>query len=349
MKIRFLSRFISSFSPVKVSYQELVSNANIERKIEEGYGPDGLGIITIEHIPGYQEKRMALLPLARRVALLPDDEKKELELPQINYMMGWSHGKEFFEGTPDFSKGSFYANPEVDKAPLYKGAFHDNVWPRSLPELRIAFRDLGQEIMRVGALLARHLDKYILARHKDYTPRTLEDIIKSHKNSAGRLLHYFPQVGSTHEWCGWHNDHSCLTGLTCPLYLNQTTGEVVNPNEVSDCKTGLFIKNRRGEMLKAHLTSDLLLYQIGETAQILSNGWLQATPHSVQTGGSLENVSRNTFAIFMEPVPDFALKVSDNHERIFVENEGIPSLRRRFKKGMTFGDFHNSTVAAFNY
>ncbi|CAG9325782.1 unnamed protein product [Blepharisma stoltei] len=348
MRTRYISRLISTFSPVKISYQELVYNADIDKKIEEGFGPDGLGIITVENIPAYQEKRMALLPYARRLALLPDAEKAKLELPEIKYMIGWSHGKEFYEGTADFSKGSFYANPEVDQAPRYEGAFHDNVWPESLPGLRIAFRDLGQEIMRVAGLLARSLDKYVLARYNEYQPGLLEDIVKNHKNTVGRLLHYFPQVGSTHEWCGWHNDHSCLTGLTCPLYLNQTTGEIVSPNELPDVKTGLFIRNRKGEILKAHLTNDLLLFQIAETSQIISNGWLQATPHSVLTGGNFPDISRNTFAVFMGPKPDLVLRVPEDHSRMFVEHEGIPSLKSRFKKGMTFGDFHNATVSHFN-
>jgi len=218
-----------------------------------------------------------------------------------------------------------------------------------LPGLRTAFRVLGQEIIRVGALLAKHLDKYVLARYNDdYQPGLLEDVIKNHKNSVGRLLHYFPQVGSTHEWCGWHNDHSCLTGLTCPLYLNQNTGEVISPNELPDQNTGLFIRNRQGKILKANLTSNLLLFQIGETSQILSNGHLQATPHSVLTGGNFENISRNTFAVFMEPKPDFHLKVSNDYSKIFIEHEGIPSLKSRFSKGITFGDFHNATIAHFN-
>lgn len=166
--------------------------------------------------------------------------------------------------------------------------------------------------------------------------------------NIGRLLHYFPQEGSEQPWCGWHNDHSPLTGLTCPLYLNQTTGEIVSSSEVADEKTGLFVKDRKGASLKAKVTPDLLLFQIGETSQIISNGWLQATPHAVMTTGLHPNISRNTLAVFMGPNPAMKLEVPDDHERIFVEHKDVPSLRKRFRKGMTFGDFHNSTVNYYN-
>lgn len=80
---RILSRSIASFNPVRIDYQELVSDTNLSRKIEEGFGPDGLGIITVANVPGYLEKRQALLPLSRRLALLSEQEKAEIELPEV--------------------------------------------------------------------------------------------------------------------------------------------------------------------------------------------------------------------------------------------------------------------------
>jgi hypothetical protein len=43
---------------------------------------------------------------------MPDEKKKKYEDPQGGLAgVGWSHGSEALEdGTPDFSKGSFYAN-----------------------------------------------------------------------------------------------------------------------------------------------------------------------------------------------------------------------------------------------
>jgi len=45
---------------------------------------------------------------------LPQNELLALEDAPSYYSVGWSCGKEKFLGKPDFSKGSFYANPLMD-------------------------------------------------------------------------------------------------------------------------------------------------------------------------------------------------------------------------------------------
>ena len=261
--------------------------------------------------------------------------------------MGWSHGKEHYGGLPDFSKGSFYANPEIDDPPV-PNMWSSNVWPRSsLPELEPAFKTMGQEIIRVGALLATHIDAFIATKVRTYRPGTLHHMISTQKSHVGRLLHYFPQVGSDQNWCGWHNDHGALTGLTSSMYLDQDTGRIVSISETGAEKVGLFIRNRRGETVKVKADADVLCFQIGETAQVLSGGILQATPHAVMTEGKLGNVSRNTVAIFMEPRGDFVME-TDNDQGVFIEHDGVPSLRKRWKQGMTFGEFHRKTIESFN-
>lgn len=46
-----------------------------------------------------------------------------------------------------------------------------------------------------------------------------------------RLLHYFPinEDGErvVDSWCGWHNDHSALTGLVPNMYIENDTGKQV--------------------------------------------------------------------------------------------------------------------------
>lgn len=347
MAVRSLLRKASSVKPVCLDYADLVSNKDLSKEIEEAYSNSGLGVLTVKNIPNYPEKRKTLLPLARKLALLSDTEKAELEQPQHKFSVGWSHGKEHYGGLADFSKGSFYANPEVDQAPA-KGEWPDNVWPkRSLPELEGAFKDIGKTAVHVGTQLAKHLDLFISSRVKTYTPNTLETIIATHKSHVGRLLHYFPQVGSTNNWCGWHNDHGALTALTSSLYLDQKTGQVISANEIGDVNVGLFVRNRKGEKIKVQADADHLCFQIGESAQILSGGILQATPHAVLTEGKLENISRNTFAIFMEP-RGFYIMNSHDEKSIYIEHEGVPSLKNRWKQGIRFLDFHLNTIGAFN-
>ena len=52
--------------PIQVDF-DLVLNERKElyEKIEEAYNDDGLGVMVINNIPGFKEKREALLPLAQ--------------------------------------------------------------------------------------------------------------------------------------------------------------------------------------------------------------------------------------------------------------------------------------------
>merc|ERR1719253_2368396 len=67
-----------------------------------------------------------------------------------------------------------------------------------------------------------------------------------------------------------------------------------------DVKAGLYIKSRNGELVHAKIPENSIAFQVGETAQIHTGGWLQATPHAVR-GSHGGHVSRETFAVFMEP------------------------------------------------
>lgn len=68
---------------------------------------------------------------------MPDAVKDRCTLEKAYYSFGWSHGKENLQGKPDFSKGSYYNNPETNDptdgdAELierYPSFFHPNIWP----------------------------------------------------------------------------------------------------------------------------------------------------------------------------------------------------------------------------
>jgi isopenicillin N synthase-like dioxygenase len=67
---------------------------------------------------------------------------------------------------------------------------------------------------------------------------------------------------------------------------------------------GLYIHTRGGKVTKAVIPNDALAFQTGEAVELCTGGRLRATPHLV-TGGSwteaAENVSRETFVVFMQP------------------------------------------------
>ncbi|XP_015159521.1 uncharacterized protein [Solanum tuberosum] len=313
-----LSITMSSFSPkvsaVSIPYTQLKDkNADLSAKIEQGFGPNGLGILSISEVPGYSLWRRNLLHLGPRLANLPEDVKRELEDPNSRYNFGWSHGKEKLEsGKLDLLKGSFYANPILDvptteqslieRYPSYCGS---NIWPHmALPELETAFKTLGKLILDVGLLLAYHCDRYASREMVMLEGEGLEQTLVHSRCHKGRLLYYFPAQHSSpahasmSSWCGWHTDHGSLTGLTCGMFTRDAV-EIHSP----DSDAGLYIKTRTGQIVKVEYGVDEIAYQIGETTEILSSGRLCATPHCVRAprGDAASGVDRTTFALFMQP------------------------------------------------
>jgi hypothetical protein len=92
---------------VSVPYAALADpSADLTTAIEAAFGPDGLGIIVVDGVPGYPEARKALLPLASRLAALPVDALAALEDAPSHWNFGWSHGKERLEGGRSGARGA---------------------------------------------------------------------------------------------------------------------------------------------------------------------------------------------------------------------------------------------------
>ena len=61
-------------SVVTVTHHDLVTNPHgLRDVIRQAFSPDQLGFLTVSGVPDLQRRRRALLPLARRVAHLPDE------------------------------------------------------------------------------------------------------------------------------------------------------------------------------------------------------------------------------------------------------------------------------------
>ena len=120
----------SEVEVVTLSYHYLVSacksidsdastgSIDVDDIVDKAFGSaslNSLGIIAITDIPNLSALRLKLLPMAERLATLPAEELDKITAHDAAYQVGWSHGREKFEGDkPDFGKGSFYANPLTD-------------------------------------------------------------------------------------------------------------------------------------------------------------------------------------------------------------------------------------------
>jgi isopenicillin N synthase-like dioxygenase len=341
---------------VVLEYADLVNDRNLSASIAEAFGAEGhcLGICVVRGVPGYEDSRKRLLPLAQRFATMPDALKAKTVHEKSLYSFGWSHGKEMFNGVPDTSKGSFYANPQYDRPctdekciEAHPAECNPNIWPdEDLPDLHPAFMETGQIIVDVGKLVAKHCDRYVDSVMGEVLPEAyrMENIISASMCAKGRLLHYFPVAesapltGDYASWCGWHLDHGTLTGLCRAMYLDEAYREVPAPNPIM----GLYIKTRGGAITKATIPEGCLAFQMGESSSIHSAGILVATPHCVQGGGSdgARGVSRNTLAVFMEPNWDVLMTVPGGvAEKVSVKH---------WEATMNFHEFSSAKVMSYS-
>ena len=142
------------------------------------------------------------------------------------------------------------------------------------------------------------------------------------------------------------NFQGSLTGLVPAMYLKQAK-QTPCPDETA----GLYIQSRSGKTVRVSLPESACGFQIGETSQIQSGGLLQATPHAVR---SSSGVTRESFALFLEPLFDDPLKIPPDKtlaDCMGPSEASLPPsmtpLSARWKPGQTFGDFHVATVTAF--
>ena len=110
-----------------------------------------------------------------------------------------------------------------------------------------------------------------------------------------------------------------------------------NMVENTDKDAGLYVLNRKSEMIKVAIPVGNIAFQIGETAQIHSGGHLQATPHAVR-GSKDMGVSRETFAVFMEPMWSEPMTVPPGTDPAGTQSQsaaknlppGVPPLSARY-------------------
>jgi len=315
---------------VSISYPTLVSSPlSLGDAIDEAFGshPKSLGILIVRDLPPeYPAYRERLLKLAYRFAQLPEDVREKYTHPASRYSFGWSHGKEIMNGKPDILKGSYYANPVVDKPSVpqaeqekYPEYYGQNIWPRKdeqgIEGFEDAFRDLGRFVFSVGCQLATACQPFALPHLSDSSV-SLPELIRNSQTTKARLLHYFPPppgVAAPKEdepvdsWCGFHLDHSLLTGLCSAIFLRKESNGEPTMTTSPSSSSGLYIRTRGGDLTKVSIPADCLAFQTGEALELATGGKLRATPHCVRVGASgveAGDVSRETFALFMQPNTD---------------------------------------------
>ena len=250
----------------------------------------------------------------------------------------------------------------VDKFPNHLTYTMKNIWPpedenSGLIGFKQNLKNLCNLIISISESVAINCDKYIKSHYPNDYPSNdyLTKIVQNSTCTKARLLHYFPNYNynynynnkeeekeeednnnltdleaealSDDNWCGEHLDHSCLTGLTSALYIDESKG--LNPHHAAaaaavvldnsspdlDPDSGLYIKNRQNDkIIKINIPHDCLAFQSGSTLQQVSKNKFKAVPHFVKSGNNNKgkSIARNTLAVFIQPNLDEMVNEMEN-------------------------------------
>ncbi|KAJ9547660.1 hypothetical protein OSB04_020203 [Centaurea solstitialis] len=358
-------------TPEKIEYLE-----SVKSKIMETLGPSGPGLLAINGVPEASILRQTLLPMARKLALLNDDDRK---LVLKDHGLGSDVPLKNVDRT--VSPFAMQLSYDRDRDAIRLEDTHSDI--ESLNEfknLRTTFQDLGNCMMDLGLHLARVCDK-IIGGHE------LEQCLLESRSAKGRLIHYHSAVdnqilkslndhrlktkktaktGHDHSdlWQQWHYDYGVFTVLTSPMFIvSENNGscrssdgnEFPSPNGNTYLQILDPVKNR---VVTVKASSGSFIVQVGESGDVLSKGKLRATLHSVRRPEDSENVSRETFVVFLQPawsktlsVYDFSVKDSSSNDGCAKSSSDIsklvPPLCDRLKDGMTFAEFSRETTKQY--
>lgn len=263
-----------------------------------------IGILGIRGVPNYEDFCLNYIAAARAFSNLTENLKQQY-CPLPNKFEGYECGAEQFldavtgKWIIDDKKASYYA---------YVPDLPENQWPKEV-DLKTAYLELGNLIFNTGKILL------------DCLGLNLEvgiDLTKVH--GYGRLLHYQKEQETnnlTPNWCGAHYDHSLFTGLI-PAYYYRNGLMIDEPPE-----SGLYIKPSNGQHFEKVIADDksILMFQVGEFAQLALNDDITATKHMVKK--AYGNIERYTLAIFFNPAPDTRIHSSSKltHDERFCKNQ----------------------------
>ncbi|MGD0664821.1 MAG: hypothetical protein ABSA17_03710 [Rhabdochlamydiaceae bacterium] len=247
------------------------------------------GIVGIKGVPGYKEKVLGYIEKAREFSALSEDVKEQYAPKyEISYA-GYTRGKENYkyadgQWLPDDQKVSYY-NFYPDDA--------RNIWPKEVDlkapveGLVSIMSEMGEAVMTKVGLIGPG------------TGRTLEGAPR-----VIRMLYYCNRTDSSTPnpyWASAHFDHSMLTTLL-PAFYFLDGKQVPEPLEA-----GLFVKTPEDGIYKKVVADDpdVMLFQVGEFAQLAMDDKIRATEHRVHKVPGV--IERYTLVLFADAPMDMVV------------------------------------------
>ncbi|KAM1343864.1 hypothetical protein PS2_007931 [Malus domestica] len=186
------------------------------------------------------------------------------------------------------------------------------------------------------------------------TKRTSKRPFDSSRNWIGDKRKQLSGICSENPWQQWHYDNGIFTVLTAPIFRLSNDRQAKGERDLE--KDNAF-------MVKA--SPESFIIQVGESADIISRGKLRATLRSVCRPSKFDNLSRETFVVFLQPawnktfsVTDYPMNMGTSSEIKQVDDPDqnklteeiqkiVPPLALRLKDGMIFADFSRETTKQY--
>ncbi|GFQ07449.1 hypothetical protein PHJA_002889000 [Phtheirospermum japonicum] len=335
----------------------------ISKSIMQNLGRDGPGLLSVNGVPKARNLAQTLLPLARELALLDNDDRK-----RILKVNDHNLGSDVSLKNLDRIVSSFAMQMKYDQDFNFKISGEVDVG--EFKDLGFAFRELGFCMMELGLSFARLCDKLIGGSE-------LQQSLLQGGTAKGRLIHYhsvtdniaikkavtskLDDAGDLSLWQQWHYDYGIFTILTSPMFmLSDENNECESPSGHTYLQV-FHPEASRVLMVKASKGS--FIVQVAESADVLSKGRLRATLHSVCRPVEMDNLSRETFVVFLQPAWSKIFSLSDYPDLTVVDRdfdsekesnglsrkirEIVPPLFSRLRDGMSFAEFSRETTKQY--
>ena len=197
-------------------------------------------------------------------------------------------GREHAKNNPNPDLKEFWhVGRELAESSQYNGVYPENVWPDAeVPQFRTTFNELYSAMDETAAVLLEAIGMS-LDLPKDFFRNMIHD-----GNSILRLIHYPPvtnQDTANSVRAAAHEDINLITLL------------------IGGHKSGLEILSKEGEWQDATVEEDVIICNIGDMLQRLTNNYLRSTTHRVSASSLQSESSRYSIPFFVHPNPDWLI------------------------------------------
>ena len=195
-------------------------------------------------------------------------------------------------------KEFWHVGRNLEKTDPYKKWMEDNLEVQDIPLFKEKTNELFLQFDSLGNNLLRAIAVYLNLHPEHF------DEVTNKGNSIMRVIHY-PPISSDEsgERAGAHEDINLITLL------------------IGGQQAGLEILSNQNEWLRASVDEGVIICNIGDMLQRLTNNTLRSTTHRVKAIGNEMNSPRYSIPFFVHPNPDWYIKTLSNQI-----NESHPDL-----------------------